>query len=74
MLSRLLDFELNTFGLYIGKYNTKVCPDLVQRTITLVVTDVARCTSQIIRADSYAAAVRSKNERLRSRLATSLAR
>jgi hypothetical protein len=41
IVSRLLDAELGVFGIYIGKYNIKLLPDLQDRTLTLVVTDLA---------------------------------
>ena len=41
IVSRLLDRELGVFGLYIGKYNVKILPDLAGQRLTLLVTDLA---------------------------------
>ena len=41
IVSRLLDRELAVFGVYIGKYNVKILPDLAGRKLTLLVTDLA---------------------------------
>jgi len=41
MLSRRLDSELGTSGLYISKYNVKLEPDLARGRINLIVTDLA---------------------------------
>jgi hypothetical protein len=57
MLSRMLDFHLNSFGLYIGKYNVKLLPALAIRSITLMVTDVAVYLPRVIRCTNYEAAV-----------------
>ena len=57
MLSRLLDFELGTFGLYIGKYNVKIVPNLERGRITLAVTDIAVYIPRVAQADAYRDAV-----------------
>lgn len=41
IVSRLLDRELGVIGLYIGKYNVKILPDLAGQKLTLLVTDLA---------------------------------
>ena len=57
MLSRILDFHLGTFGLYIGKYNVKLQPDLAGKRLTLVVTDVAVYLSRVVRSSNYSHAI-----------------
>lgn len=41
ILSRILDQRLHTFGIYIGKYNAKIAPDIRDGRITIVITDVS---------------------------------
>jgi hypothetical protein len=57
MFSRILDFHLGTFGLYIGKYNVKPRPDLSSRNLTLIVTDVAVYLSRVVHSKNYSAAL-----------------
>lgn len=41
IISRRLDTQLGVFGSYIGKYNTKILPNLETREMTFLVTDLA---------------------------------
>jgi hypothetical protein len=53
MLSRMLDYHLGTFGLYIGKYNVKPEPDHKRKHLTLLVTDVAVYLPRVVYSDNY---------------------
>ncbi|HEX7955378.1 MAG TPA: hypothetical protein VF508_00405 [Pyrinomonadaceae bacterium] len=52
IISRLLDRELGVFGVYIGKYNAKILPDLDARRLTLLVTDLAVYLERLTLPDS----------------------
>ena len=39
-IHRILDEGLGTFGIYIGKYNTKIKPDLDHARLTFIITDL----------------------------------
>jgi hypothetical protein len=58
MLSRLLDYNLGAFGLYIGKYNVKLRRES-DSALALVVTDVAVYIPRVVRSQTYDAAVQS---------------
>jgi hypothetical protein len=66
MVSRLLDFHLGAFGLYIGKYNVKLRPNLIEKSITLIVTDIAVYIPRVISSDDYSIALKAVGRRLES--------